>query len=160
THAIRGVLAILPKYQGLRAAGNSAQREILELRLHFLAKADDEIAHSLTGATGNVRLLSLWRRQFSPHRLEHSEWAELLPLVRQGGPDRREIFRAEFVLSGGVSEHRLWFAESSAVFEAPGRHEIAGVIGRLPLIKVHDALYTVLVAVGLGDHGMRREHET
>ena len=43
--------------------------------------------------------------------------------------------------------------------EAPGGQEVVGVVGPLPLVEIDDPPHAVLVAVGVGDHRVRREGE-
>jgi len=43
------------------------------------------------------------------------------------------------------------------VFEAPGGHEIIGVVRRLPLIEFDDALHAVFVPVAFRHDWMRRQ---
>ncbi len=40
------------------------------------------------------------------------------------------------------------------------RQEIVRVIDLVAVIKVDDAPHAVFIAIGVGDHGMRREYET
>ena len=45
------------------------------------------------------------------------------------------------------------------MLEPPGGQEIVGVVGLLPLVEIDDPPHAVLVAVGVGDHRVRREGE-
>ena len=149
-HPVRGELAVLPQHERCEPLWIPGAVRFLTSGTSFWrssttkSRIRSQPARAASGfASGGGSSL--------PHRLQRGDRADLLRRLRQRGPDRRQVLRADPGLRGDVGQGRVRLAQGRAVLEAPGGQEVVGVVGRLPLVEVDDAADAVLVAVGVGD---------
>ena len=162
-----GEFVQLPVEQRLRAGRQSLHFRSHELLGGVLADLDHEIAHFQALFAQRVALrvqligIGSWKR--APHGLQFRDRADLflglLFRLFEQRPDHREVLGADLRVAGDRRQSGIGFTEERTVFVAPGSFEVSGVVGGLPQVEIDDALDGVAVAVGLDEHGVRREIE-
>ncbi len=78
---------------------------------------------------------------------------------RQHRPDPVQVFGADPGVPGDIGERRVWPAQRGAMAIAPRGQKVIGVVQRLALVEIDDAVHRVLVAVFVRHDRVRRERE-
>ena len=151
------LLAVVPQHERLAPAGNPLDVQPVEPGLKLSAQAYHQIAHPLAAGLRDIGRRLIGGRQFAPQLADGGERACIRPGVRQGRPDQGKILHAQFSLGGIVAQFRIGLAKPVAPAIFPRGQEVVGEIDRVALVEIDDALDAVLVAIGLGHHGMRGE---
>src|SRR4051794_31140541 len=102
--AMRGVLVVFPHDERLTAGRDAVELQIIELPRELRAETKDVIPHRLTARLGDIGLFVTRWRQGTPHGLESGDGPQSLFVLRESGPDEREIIGTEFMLGGEVGQ--------------------------------------------------------